>query len=360
MKIGILGGGQLSQMLALAGIPLGFKFSFYFPKAEHALNELGKIYHGEYYDAENLRAFANEVDIITYENENIPIATLELLEQIKPIYPDRKALEVSQDRLREKQFFLELNIPTNHFIEINGKTDLLRAIENLGRPLILKKRTEGYDGKGQLKILQDTNLDLLTDEHCHHCIAEEWVPFNREVSLIAATNHRHESVYYDISENIHKDGILFKTINRIDDSIFDLAHSYLEKIIHALGYVGILTVEFFQIGNKLIANEIAPRVHNSGHWTLDAAMTSQFENHLRSITNLPLGDTASLSRAVMYNILQQMPDKNTLLKIPELKLYDYCKIPKAKRKLGHVTLINSQLNHAIQQLRTLLGNYLGS
>lgn len=196
-------------------------------------------------------------------------------------------------------------------------------------------------------------MDLLTDEHCHHCIAEEWVPFNREVSLIAASNHRHESVFYDISENIHKDGILFKTINRIDDSIFDLAHSYLEKIIHALGYVGILTVEFFQLGNKLITNEIAPRVHNSGHWTLDAAMTSQFENHLRSITNLPLGDTASLTHAVMYNILNQMPDKNKLLEFHGLKLHDYCKMPKTKRKLGHVTLLKPQSNHAIQRLEKL-------
>lgn len=354
MKIGILGGGQLSRMLALAGIPLGFKFSFYFPKGDHALNELGKIYHGEYHDAEKLRTFANEVDIITYENENIPLATLELLKQIRHVYPDKKALQISQDRLREKQFFCDLNIPTNHFIEINSRADLLHAVENLGYPFILKKRTEGYDGKGQYKIHQDTNLDLITDESCHHCIAEQWVSFNREVSLIAATNHGGESVFYDICENTHKNGILFKTMNRIGDPVFDMARGYLDKIIHTLDYVGILTVEFFQIDNTLIANEIAPRVHNSGHWTLDASITSQFENHLRSITNLPLGDTASLAHVVMYNILNQMPDKNKMLKFHGLKLYDYCKTPMAKRKLGHVTLLRTELNQAIHELEKLL------
>ena len=251
MKIGILGGGQLSRMLALSGIPLGFEFVFYFPKIAHALNNLGKIYHGEYHDLENLRIFAKQVDFITYENENIPIATLEFLEQIKPIYPNKKSLQVSQDRLREKQFFCELKIPTNRFVEVNSKADLLHAIKNLDYPLILKKRTVGYDGKGQLKIDEDTNLHLISDEYCHDCIAEEFVRFNREVSLIAARNNRGESVFYDICENVHKDGILFKTINQIKDPIFDIARSYFDKIIDTLDYVGVLAVEFFQVENDI-------------------------------------------------------------------------------------------------------------
>jgi 5-(carboxyamino)imidazole ribonucleotide synthase len=354
MKIGILGGGQLSRMLALAGIPLGFEFSFYFPKCEHALNKLGKIYHGKYGDYPNLQAFADQVDVITYENENIPATTLEFLAQNKPVYPDRKALLVAQDRLAEKSFFCQLQIPTNGFMAVNSKDDLLAAIKNFGYPLIIKKRTQGYDGKGQLKIDQDTNVDLIANEYCHHCIAEEFVAFNREVSLIAARNNRGESVCYDICENIHNKGILFKTFNRTNDAIFALARSYVNKIIQQLDYVGILAVEFFQVENKLIANEMAPRVHNSGHWTLDACVTSQFENHLRCIADLPLGDVTSLTPAVMYNILNHMPDKNKLLEFAGLKLHDYCKAPAKGRKLGHATLLKPQLADAMVSLEKIL------
>jgi len=241
-------------------------------------------------------------------------------------------------------------------MEINNKADLMRAIKDFGYPLILKKRTQGYDGKGQLKIDSYTDLALLAEKDVHHCIAEEFVPFNREVSLISASNNKGESVFYDICENVHNKGILFKTINQIDDPIFNLARSYLDKIIHTLNYVGILTVEFFQVKDTLIANEIAPRVHNSGHWTLDASITSQFENHLRSISNLPLGLTSSLTRAVMYNIISVVPDKNKLLEYHGLKLHDYCKTPRLGRKLGHVTVLKPLLAQTRGTLEKLLLN----
>ena len=357
MKIGILGGGQLSQMLALAGIPLGINFCFYFPNKRHsldylALNHLGQVHYGEYDDVHKLQQFAEQIDVITYENENIPIWTLDFLSKNKAVYPDKNALKISQDRLFEKHTFCELKIPTNQYFEVNTIEEAEVAAKILGYPFILKKRTQGYDGKGQVKVNNFSDLSKISLEHYTNTIAEEFITFDREVSLIAARNPKNEIVFYDLCENAHINGILFKTVNRVNDPIFELARSYLEKIMLSLNYVGILTAEFFQIGNKLIANEMAPRVHNSGHWTIDACITSQFENHIRAILNLPLGDSRSITNACMCNILSKMPDINELLRFNGLCLHDYQKSPEIGRKLGHITLLND--DNEISQLESML------
>lgn len=339
MNIGILGGGQLSRMLALAGIPLGLDFYFYVPTQSAALHSLGAIIPGDYTHLSQLKKFAEQVDVITFENENIPAATLDYLTSLKPVYPDQRALTITQDRLLEKNFFCDLNIPTNHFMPVNCQDDLLSAAQQLGYPFILKKRTHGYDGKGQVRINQVADIHALSDEQCHNTLAEEWIDFEREVSLIAARNITGNIIFYDVCENLHQNGILHSTHNRINDPIFKMASDYLQSIICALNYVGVLAVEFFQVGKQLLANEMAPRVHNSGHWTIDAAVTSQFENHLRCIIDWPLGNPASLTQAVMYNLLGKIPDKQTLLHDPNLRLHDYEKSPTPHRKVGHFTLL---------------------
>lgn len=320
-------------------LSLGLEFYFYEPNAESCACGLGPRIQADYQDFDNLKKFADAVDVITFENENIPVKTLQFLQQYKPVYPGIEALRTSQDRLFEKTLFQELGIPTTEFMPVNNADDLTAAIVKMGYPVILKKRTHGYDGKGQLKIntaaqLQDLQTDLLSNS-----IVEKWVSFDREVSLIAVRNPSGQTVFYDICENVHNNGILFTTKNKINDPDFELARGFVLKLLDKFQYVGTIALEFFQVGARLIANEIAPRVHNSGHWTIEGAVISQFENHLRAILNWPLGDCSSLGYATMYNILGQLPDKIKLLQDGRVHLHDYHKLPKPGRKIGHYTKI---------------------
>ena len=341
MKIGILGGGQLSRMLVLAGVPLGLQFFFYEPNETSAVVGLGDITRGRYDDYAALKTFADKVDVITYENENIPVKTLEFLESHKTVYPGKNALAIMQDRLFEKTLFNDLKIPTNTFFIINNKHDLQSAAETLGYPLLLKQRTQGYDGKGQIKLNSAQDLNQLTEADCQNIIAEEWVPFDREVSLIAARNKSGDIVFYDIAENTHHNGILHKTRNKINDPIAPIAQDYLTRILNHLDYIGVMAIEFFERDGNLIANEMAPRVHNTGHWTIDAAEISQFENHLRAILNWPLGVTTSLFAASMHNIIGTMPNRQEVLAQPSVHLHDYHKTERPGRKIGHVTCRNT-------------------
>ena len=341
MNIGILGGGQLSRMLALAGIPLGLQFFFYEPNETSAVMNLGNIARGSYDDYALLKTFADKVDVITYENENIPVSTLEFLEQHNSVFPGKNALAIMQDRLFEKTLFNDLKIPTNTFFTITNKHELQSAAEKLGYPLLLKQRTQGYDGKGQIKLNSAADIDQLTDQDCQNIIAEEWVPFDREVSLIAARNQAGTIVFYDIAENTHDKGILHKTLNKINDPIAPIAQAYLTRILTHLNYIGVMAIEFFERDGNLVANEMAPRVHNTGHWTIDAAEISQFENHLRAILNWPLGDTSSLFDAVMHNIIGTMPNRQEALAQPNTHLHDYHKSERPGRKIGHITCRNT-------------------
>ncbi|MEO8401822.1 MAG: 5-(carboxyamino)imidazole ribonucleotide synthase [Gammaproteobacteria bacterium] len=343
MKIGVLGGGQLGRMLALAGYNLGLSFCIYDPDPSCCSKELAPTIHAEFNDLEKLIQFANQVDIITYENENIPYQTLMSLIQYKKIYPGIEAVRICQDRLLEKDFLKKLAIPTTDYLEINSLDEVKKAAEILKFPFFLKSRRHGYDGKGQFKITDASDIAELSEETLKiGFIAEKFVAFDREFSIICAKGLTGEILFYDLCENVHRSGVLYTTSNKINDAMFNQAKRYVEKLVDEFSYIGIVAVEFFQIGEECLVNEIAPRVHNSGHWTIEGALTSQFENHLRAIIGLPLGLTTSRCEVLMTNILGEMPDKLEFLQSNQVFLHDYHKSPKPGRKLGHYTqLINA-------------------
>ena len=337
MRIGILGGGQLSRMLALAGIPLGLSFAFYEPNSHCPAEELGQVTYAHYDDLTSLQQFIDSVDVVTYENENIPIPTLDFISQRKQLYPGIEPIRITQDRLLEKNYFNQLGIETATYLPVNNTQQLINAIDTLGLPCILKKRRNGYDGKGQVVIRDRKQLNDINDAQCSECIVEGLVDYSREISIIGCRTVHADLVFYDICENQHRNGILYQTTNQVDDPVLEQATTHITRFMNALNYVGVCTLEMFQVGDQLIANEAAPRVHNSGHWTIEGALSSQFENHLRAIINWPLGSTRSNGDFTMFNILSQMPDKQNVLSTNGLHLHDYCKSARKNRKLGHIT-----------------------
>ena len=324
MRVGILGAGQLSRMLALAGIPMGIEFVFYSPVHTDCVTHLGELRIGTYEDNAALTQFADCVDVITYENENIPPAVLEHLAlQNKIIRPGINAITIMQDRALEKAFFEELNIPTTKYHRLDNKTALPDLIDRLTFPLVIKKRKNGYDGKGQLVVRNRNELENLSEDQLSETIIEEFIAFDREVSSIGARDSQGNIVFYDICQNTHKNGILIKTHNKPKDPHTHIAREYLTRVMNTLDYIGTCTLEFFVTAKGLIANELAPRVHNTGHWTIEGANTSQFENHLRCLLDLPLGSTASYGKFIMYNLLGKLPDKAKMLAYGTLHFHDY-------------------------------------
>lgn len=340
MRIGILGGGQLARMLALAGYPLGLRFTVFDPEPHVCAADVAEHVCGSYEDSALLQTFAKRVDVITYEFENVPSACLNMLSQHAPIYPSLQALTISQERLSEKNLFATLNIPTPKFAAIDAASDLASALAHVGYPAILKTRRMGYDGKGQLRINNAADLhDAWQRLGSVPLIAEAVVPFEREVSIIAARNRSGAMAYYDLSENVHQNGILHTATRQRHDPLQAKAESYVQALMTHLDYVGVLTLELFQVGETLIANEFAPRVHNSGHWTIEGACTSQFENHLRATLNLPLGATQATGYAAMVNFIGAMPPRDAILQL-NAHLHDYGKSPRPGRKLGHATIVS--------------------
>ncbi len=354
MKIGILGAGQLAQMLALAGVPLGCRFIFYDPSPDCCAAAVGKHIQADYDDWQALQAFAESVDLVTFEFENVPVATVNYISKYCTVYPKANSLEATQDRLVEKQLFARLGIPTAQFINISSRADLTQAANCMGYPLVLKSRTGGYDGKGQILVESAQQLDAIWLKiKGQPFIAEQWVDFSREVSVIAARSQNGECVFYDLVENLHQQGILQTSLNRPDDPLSSLAQEYAKRLINELDYCGVLTLELFQVGDKLVVNEFAPRVHNSGHWTIEGASVSQFENHLRAILNLPLGATTHVAYCVMINFISQLPAIDEWLKIPNSHYHQYGKQPKPGRKLGHLTIC-SDLPEKVESLAETL------
>ncbi len=343
MKIGILGGGQLSQMLALAGIPLGLDFVFYEPQKQTSVALFANVINGAYADLAQIDQFLKQVDVVTFENENIPLATLNHITANHVLHPSKEALLATQDRLLEKQLFQQLHIPTNRFQAINSVTELTACIEEFSLPLVVKKRRHGYDGRGQFILRDHTQLKQLNDQACQDCIVEEFIAYDREVSVIAARS-QNQFVVYDLNQNCHKQGILFQTQNVINDPLLTKASDHIKKLMDHFNYYGICTIEFFVKGQQLIANEVAPRVHNSGHWTIEGALTSQFENHLRAILNWPLGSTQSLNLVTMFNLISDLQSLETLKIFNDIALHLYHKSPRLMRKLGHVTLPSNSAN----------------
>ena len=340
MIVGILGGGQLARMLALAGIPLGLEFRFFESAATSCVDHLGVMTVGEFTDEDALMRFAADVDVITFESENVPAATLEFLREKYAVYPGVKSLTTAQNRLHEKKLFDALNVKTVQYVAVQSASDLQLAAKQLGFPFIVKTVSGGYDGKGQYRLHSEQDFTDVPFTAGTFYLAEQWLDFDYEVSCVAVRSVDDEIRFYDLGRNQHHDGILYETIPCDNQALVQQAHDYTGRIMRALEHVGTLAVEYFVKDGQLLANEIAPRVHNTGHWTIEAAVCSQFENHLRAICQLPLGDTKRTADYVMTNIIGEWPTNwRELLAQPGLHLHDYKKEPRPGRKLGHYSLL---------------------
>jgi len=344
MRIGFLGGGQLARMMALAGYPLGLQFRCLDANLESPAADLMEHIQAPLSDKDALKKFSQGLDLVTIESENIPVKSLEeLIQQGMNLHPGIKALSTSQDRLFEKTMFQQLGIPTAAFGNISSQKDLDEQFKNRQSACILKTRRDGYDGKGQFRIKTQADVDAAWSSlGGRDLILEQWLSFDAECSLIAVRDLHKNVKFYPLIHNVHKEGILFTSepwTAVSNQSLQAKAEDYATRVLNELDYVGVLTIEFFVIKDELIANEMAPRVHNSGHWTIEAAATSQFENHLRAIMGWPLGSTALRENFQMINIIGTMPSTIELAKIEDLHLHDYRKRPAAKRKLGHITVL---------------------
>lgn len=339
MIVGILGGGQLAQMIAYAGKQLDCEFIFLDPNKDACAFPLGKSLIGAYNDPKLLEQLAQQSDIVTFEFENVPFQSVEILSQHVQIHPNAKGLEISQDRLKEKQAFTSLGIPTTMFASVDSLEDLKKGVDLVGLPAVVKTRSQGYDGKGQKVIRTKEDIDIAWKELGNKpLIIEEFIKFGREVSQVAARNPHGDIQFYSIAENEHAEGILRLTVNRPNDSAEETAQSYVRKLMEHMNYVGVFALEMFQKGGELLANEMAPRVHNSGHWTIEGAKTSQFENHLRAIMDMPLGKTTDLGFSAMVNCIGKMPDAQDVAKIPNAYYHAYGKDSRPGRKVGHITI----------------------
>jgi len=342
--IGILGAGQLGRMLALAGYPLGMRFRFLDPASNSPASLLADHLAFDYTDTATLEEFAKGLDVVTYEFENVPVETARHLEKFVPVYPPSVALEKAQDRFVEKSFFCELGIPTPKFA-----TDINNAV---GFPAVLKTRRMGYDGKGQTIINSAAELE---NQNLAGMILEEFVLFDWELSIIGVRNKSGETRFYPLVENQHRDGILRLSLvtGNVSVELQQQAEEYVTKVMSALDYVGVLTIEFFEKDGRLLANEMAPRVHNSGHWTIEGAVTSQFENQVRAVTDAPLGSTSLLGVCAMVNLIGNVPDVKSILKIEGAHLHLYDKTPRPKRKLGHITFVEKDVEALQKKLDCL-------
>ena len=355
MVIGILGGGQLARMIALAGYPLGLKFIVLDPGENICSSPVAEQLHGAYDDEAMLAELAERADIVTYEFENVPAKAVAFLADKVTVYPPREALATAQDRLKEKTLFCELGIDTPEFVAIDSLDALMLAMETVGWPAVLKTRCEGYDGKGQALLRQPDDLAPAWEGiKGVPAIVEAFVPFEREISIIAVRSKTGETQCYPVAENTHRDGILRLSIARPDDEMQAQAQAYAEKLLSKLNYVGVLTLELFQAGDRLLANEFAPRVHNSGHWTQDGAETSQFENHLRAILELPLGATDAMGHTAMLNMVGAIPSSSDVLMHKHAHLHLYDKAPRPGRKLGHINLLAQSKKALETEIKTLL------
>ena len=342
MTIGILGGGQLGYMLALAGYPLGLHFRFLDPTPEAPVGRIAQRVTADYLDHAALEKFAHGLELVTYEFENVPVEAAKFLAARVPVYPPPAALEAAQDRINEKKLFRELGIGTTDSAPVLKKRDLDPAIKEIGLPSILKTCRMGYDGKGQWLFRTAEDVENAKSSLTPvPMVLERFVPFTRELSILAVRSKTGETAFYPLIENHHRDGILRLSLApapRIEPQIQRSAEDSARRILEKLNYVGVLAIEFFEAGGRLLANEMAPRVHNSGHWTIEGAITSQFENHLRAVLGLPLGSPGPAGYSAMLNLIGDLPDSADVLATPDAHLHLYGKSPRPGRKLGHVTL----------------------
>ena len=343
--VGILGGGQLARMMALSAAPLGLRFLVLDTAADACAGQFAPMVVGDYTDEAALAEFASKIDVATFDFENVPAESAQWLAGRVPVFPSPRALAVAQDRLAEKTLFRELGIPVPDFADIDSRAALDTAVARLGTPCILKTRRLGYDGKGQFRIKSAADVDAAWDALGAQAgtvglILESFVAFEREMSVVAVRGQDGEFRAWPLTENWHVDGVLSASLApaRVDAAMQAIALSHARKLAEALDYVGVFALELFCRDGELLANELAPRVHNSGHWTIEGSETSQFQNHLRAVIGLPLGDTRMLGVACMLNWIGEMPDAVAVLGEASGHWHDYGKQPRAGRKVGHATL----------------------
>lgn len=354
MRVGVVGGGQLGRMLGQAGLPLGLRCTFLDPDDTASAGAVGPVRVAEYADRQALEALARDVDVVTYEFENVPVDAACFLAERIPVYPSPRALDVAQDRLVEKTFFRDHGVPTAPFLPVDDLPGLQRAIEALGLPAILKTRRGGYDGKGQQYLVHEEQAGpAWVALGGQPCILERVVPFDRELSVLGVRGRDGEVRCWPLVENRHAGGILRWSVAPapgVGEALQAEAGRIARQVLESLDYVGVIAVELFQLGDRLLANEMAPRVHNSGHWTIEGADTSQFENHLRAVCGLPLGETGAPLPSACVNLLGRVPPLDRLLAIPGAHVHLYDKLPRAGRKLGHVTVRGTTLQEVQARL----------
>ena len=343
--VGILGGGQLARMLALSGAPLGLRFLVMDTASDACAGQFAPMVVGDYRDEAALAEFASKVDVATFDFENVPSEAARWLAARVAVFPAPSALATAQDRLAEKTLFRELGIPVPDFAVVDSRESLAAAIAKIGSPCILKTRRLGYDGKGQFRIKAPADADAAWDALGAQAttvglILEAFVAFERELSVVAVRGRDGEFRTWPLTENWHVDGVLSASLApaRVDDALTETAFTYARKLADALDYVGVFALELFCRNGELLANELAPRVHNSGHWTIEGAETSQFENHLRAVLGLALGDTRMLGHACMLNWVGALPDAQAVLVEAGGHWHDYGKSSRPGRKVGHATL----------------------
>lgn len=363
MKLGIVGGGQLGRMMAHAAIPLGIRSTFLDPSAQACAGDVGTLITAPFDDTDAAQALADSADAVTFEFENVPPDTVASLAERKPTHPPAEALRTARDRWLEKSLFQSLGIQTAPLALVDDQDSLVEAVERLGFPSVLKTRTMGYDGKGQKILRSRADVPGTFEElGAVPMILEGFIDFEYEISCIGVRAQTGQSVFYPVVVNEHRQGMLYRSEPVAQSSLQTIAENAVKAVMDALDYVGTLAFEFFVRGDELIANEIAPRVHNSGHWTIEGARCSQFENHIRAVLGMPLGATDLIGPVMMYNVIGRRPDVAALLSVPGVHWHDYTKAERPGRKIAHITVSardRHQLGLRAQKVEQLLQNDLG-
>jgi 5-(carboxyamino)imidazole ribonucleotide synthase len=347
-------------MLGLAGIPLGFEFVFLDPSSDACAGATGDLLQAEFTDTDAASELAARVEVATFDFENVPELTAQALEKTCPLYPAPNALGAGQDRLAEKDLLTSLGIKVPPYHKVSSRTDLLEGLESIGYPAVLKTRRLGYDGKGQVILRDPEDLERAWQKLGDaDLVLEAFIPYDAECSLFAARGLDGDTRFWPLTRNVHSNGILKLSLPGVfDDSLQQEAVRQMGIMLEHFNYTGVLTIEFFLWNDELLVNEFAPRVHNSGHWTIDGSICSQFENHLRAIAGLPLGSTDRIIHSLMFNWIGEMPDQQLALKVPGLHWHDYGKAPRPGRKIGHATLTAESME-ALQANATQLAQIAG-
>lgn len=345
LVLGVLGGGQLARMLALAAAPLGVKTLVVDSLADACAGQVAALVVAEWTDYDALEAFAAQCDVVTFDFENVPAETAQWLAERVSVFPSPKALAVAQDRLAEKTLFRECGLPTAAFRTVDTRAQLADALAEVGTPAILKTRRMGYDGKGQFRLLQAADADaawaaLGAQASTHGLILEAFVPFQRELSVLAVRGRDGDFRTWPLTGNWHTDGVLAMSLAPAPeiDELQPRANALARTLAERLDYVGVFALELFVRNGELLGNEMAPRVHNSGHWTIEGAHTSQFENHVRAVLGLPLGDCGARGLSAMFNWIGELPAPTSVLRSVGGHWHDYGKQSRAGRKVGHATV----------------------